>query len=639
MRKLIIALFCSISLHAQVVNKTDNVTATTDTLVIDNGQRDSLKIFKPSIADYRYKTQYGDEKVFDTTFALQKAYELTQYNHEDNFSRIQFNNIGSGFQDLAYKYYPKQNMLVMPTRKSYFITPKEEVKYYDVKTPTTSFIYNSAMRNGASLQSTYTQNFGRKFNFAVQYTGLRSEGFYTNNLAANNSLIFSGRFKSDNGKYEAYAHFLHQNVNNEENGGIKDLDIFLGGDSRFKNRQNLQVNLNNSNSRYSYRRYYLSQSFAPFNPERIPFKLEHTIYHQGNKYYFLVPSQDATYFGEIISGRNSDSRKYSNTLSNTVSLLFDREKFKLKAGVLYEQIELGAENKLTESSEIIGTKWKDNRIGAVGNLRIRLWDKVDLDSDLEYSTGDVFGNYISLQNNFQVEPIEGYFLDGKVNFKSSAPSFNYLVNVSPISGYDYEFNDFSNESILELGAAIGLKWLDANALVNYFRIDNYAYFGSDSKPVQSNTSLNITQIGGEATLSHNKFHLNARLLFQKSLSGEELYPMPSVIGRATLYYQSKAFKNAADLMGGLKVYYFSQFDSREYSPMLNEFILPGSRGYAIGGEPIVDAFINMKVKTMQIFIEGQNLTASFMQNKSYTAPYHPLYDFRLNIGIVWNLFH
>lgn len=124
-----------------------------------------------------------------------------------------------------------------------------------------------------------------------------------------------------------------------------------------------------------------------------------------------------------------------------------------------------------------------------------------------------------------------------------------------------------------------------------------------------------------------------------NLDNKELLPMPGFIGRGNLYWQSKAFKNAAEIMTGLKVYYFSKFASRDFSPVLNEFILPDSRAYSIGGQPIADAYFNLKVKTMQFFIEAQHFNTTFMQNESYTAPYYPIYDFRLNIGIVWHLFH
>ena len=75
-----------------------------------------------------------------------------------------------------------------------------------------------------------------------------------------------------------------------------------------------------------------------------------------------------------------------------------------------------------------------------------------------------------------------------------------------------------------------------------------------------------------------------------------------------------------------------------YKRQLNEFVLP-SNSSAIGGKPIADAYFNMKVKRMMIFAEAQHFTTTFMKNKSFTAPTFPIYDFRLNLGIVWYLFH
>lgn len=638
MRYLLIALLCSIGLSAQIINKTDhNKIRTEDSIVVDNGRKDSLKIFKPTISDYKYRTQFGEEKVFDTTFAVRRSYELTQYNNRDNFGKVQFGNIGAGFQDLVFRLNPEQNLSLLPTNKSHFIIGIDDVKYYDVKTPTTSFVYHSAMRRGAALQSTYTQNFGKSFNIAAEYMGLRSKGFYKNSLTANNRTLFSAHYQMPNGKYEAFAHFLNQNVNAEEYGGIKNLSLFTGGDSRFRNRENLEVNLPGSNSKYGYRRYYFSHSFRPFASEKFPFGVRHTIFYQANKYYFNLGSGDLGAFEATQSGLDPSSKKFSNNLSNTLSVIFDNERFKMDAGVRYQNLKLGYKDLfLTNAPE---RSYTESRIGAVGNLQISLWDKFNLKSFLEMSRGSRFGTYLNSVNNVRFEPWKDYFADVNVDFQSAVPSFNYWVNSSSVLNANYDRSDFKNETVMHIGGKIGLKWFNAQVFANYYRVANYAYFDNAMQPQQSSAGLNVTQLGGEATFDFRKFHLNSRVLFQSHLNGKDMYSVPAFVGRANLYWQSWAFKDAAEIMAGIKVYYFSKFNSREYSPLLNEFVLAGAKGYAIGGQPIVDPYINLRVKTMQFYIEGQNVTATFMQNRSYTAPYYPLYDFRLNIGILWQLFH
>ena len=640
----LILLFVSGASEAQIIKSGDKTILQDDqdSLVIDSGRKDSLKIYKPTINDYTYFTQFSERKVFDTTFSISKAYQFTQYTNLDSFGKIQFANVGSGYQNLVFQTNSEQNLALLPSNKMYGILGVNDVKYYDVKTPTTSFVYHNTIKNGGQLQTTYTQNIGKSFNFAVEYMGLRSQGLYKNSLASNNNTYFSAHYKALNGKYEFFAHYLHQNVNNQENGGIADLSVFTGGDTRFDNRENIEMNLSNVDTRYGYRRYYFSHQFAPFDVEKYPFKVRHTLMHQGNKYYFFQKSLDDYFYQEqsdILEDMPLDSKKYSKNLSNAVSLLWDTSKFNLEAGVRHQNIKFGTNYSQVQGNPVLPKIYDENRLGLVGKLEINLWDKFDLLSNLEYSNGNSFGNYIRSTNFVSFEPIKEYKAEAFVNFQSAAPSFNYLLNYSPYRNYNFDFSGFENQNVLEIGGKINLKYFNSQLFATYYKVDKYAYFDQNHQPKQSESSLDVSQIGGEATFDFNKFHLNTRVLFQSTLTNKELFPAPNFIGRANFYYQSKAFKNAAEIQTGIKLYYFTKFDSRNYSPMLNEFSLADASSYPIGGKPIVDVYFNLKVKRMFFFVEGQQVTTMLMDNRSYTAPYYPIYDFRLNLGIVWYLFH
>jgi len=645
--KYILFILFSLSFvaRAQVVNKADVKLQPKkeDTLVIDSGKKDSLKIFKPTINDYQYQTQFSEKKVFDTVMTFDKTYIFSQQNNKDNFGKVQPANIGSGFNPLVFEVNDEQNLSLLPSNKSYMIIGANDVKYYDVKTPTASFIYHNAMRNGAALKSTYTQNIGKRFNFALEYMGLRSQGLYRNSLAANNNTLFSGHYVSKSGNYELFAHYLHQNVNNQESGGITEDNLFQSGDSNYSNRQNAQVSLASSSSQFSYRRYYLSHQFTPFNAEKFPFSIRHTISHQGNKYYYNQTTPEAYWFSaptDLVNGFPLTTKKYSENFSNTVSLIFNNEKFKLDAGVRYQIIKFGVTDIASINNGFpFPNELKENRIGAVGNLQVKLWDKIQLNSFLEFSNGSQFKSYLKTTNNLKFEPVKDYFVNAKVNFQSAYPSFNYLLNTSVYNNFNYYLENAKNQSVMEVGGSINLKWFKTEIFANYFRIDNYTYFDSNGSPKQSDNSVNISQIGGDATFSFNKFHLNTRLHFQNTLTNKELLPLPGFVGRANFFYQTQAFKKAAEIQAGVKVYYFSKFASREYFPILNEYILPRADSFSIGGQPIADIYINMKVKKMFFFIEGQQIGTVISNNKAYAFPHYPVYDFRLNIGIVWYLFN
>lgn len=641
---LSVILFFSLTVNAQVKNKTDSNQLPKkgeDTLVIDSGTKDSMKIFKPTINDYLYQTQFAEKKVFDTVMTFDKTYIFSQYNNRDNFGRVQVANIGAGFNPISYELNPEQNLALLPTNKSYGILGVNDIHYYDVKTPTATFIYHNAMKNGAALRSSFTQNIGKRFNFSLEYSGLRSQGMYRNSLASNNNTLFSGHYVSKTGNYELFAHYLHQNVNNQENGGIAVDSLFQNGNSDSRNRQNMQVNLASSSSQFSYRRYYLTHQLAPFNSDKIPFKIRHTISHQGNKYYYTQGAPEAFWYEapqQLVPDGPLSSKKYSDNFSNTLSLVWDNEKFKLDAGLRYQILKLGSSQVILPLLEI-PTEIKENRIGAVGNLQIKLFDKFQLNSFLEFSNGSQFGSYLRTANNLKFEPVKDYFVNAKLNFQTAYPSFNYLLNTSIYNNFNYYLQDAKNQTVMEAGGSLNLKWFKTELFVNYFRIENYTYFDMAAMPKQSESSVNISQIGGDATFSYGNFHLNTRLQFQNVLTNKDLLPLPGFIGRANFFYQSKAFKNAAEVQAGIKVYYFSKFASREYFPVLNEYILPGTDSFSIGGQPIADVYFNMKVKKMFFFIEGQQIGTLASHNKAYAFPSYPTYDFRLNIGIVWYLFN
>lgn len=632
MRYVFFALLIGILGRAQV-------TSRDSTVVIDNGTRDSLKIFKPTINDYLHFTQFSEKKIFDTTFTINKYYQFTQFNNKDNFGKIQFSNIGSGFQQLVYENNPEQNLTLLPTRKSSTFLGIKDIQYYDVKTPTTTFHYHNGHRNGGTLQSTYTQNIGKRLNFAIEYMGLRSQGFYQKSSASSNNTISSIHYLTRNGKYEFFAHYIHQNISNEENGGIANLENFIGRDSRFNSRENLTVNLHNTHSKFLARRYYFSHSFTPFNAEKHPFKIKHTIYHQWNRYNYTEENNENYYPSALINSYNTNTYKQSKNLSNTLSITLDREKFRAETGIRHQNLHLETGTPIFLNRTTTDHLLNENRFGVVGDITLKLWDKIDLKSSLEMSKGRQFGNHILSENQLLFEPIKSYFLNVHINLKSSAPSFNYLMNASFYENYNYQFINFKNENILELRTNIQLKWFSTKLFANYFRIDQMAYFNTLGLPQQSNSAVNISQLGGETNFNYGKFHLNTKLLFQTVMNNKELLPLPSFIGRANIYYQNKIFKKAAEIQTGINTYYFSKFASREYLPILNEFVLPSNNSYSIGNRPIADAYINFKVKRMLIYAEAQHFNTTFMKNQSYTAPFYPIADFRLNLGLVWYLFH
>jgi Putative porin len=633
---LFIACLLAMATQAQVQNKTDNNVLKTDTLVVDNGKKDSIKIFKPQRSDYQFSYGRGPKQAFDSIMSIQNFYKYSQYNHRDNFGRLQGSNLGTFYNPLTYEYRPEDALQLVPMGKSFFLKNPNDIKYYDVKTPTTIFKYNSGVSDGVALTTTYTQNWHKKLNFFVEYTGLKSLGNYRRQLAGINHILVGAHYQSPNGKYEAFGHFIHQLVNNEEHGGISDLAIFESGDKRFNNRNNFTVNLINTYSQFTSRRYYLNHDYLFANIyAKLPIKLRHEFNHQVNKYRYFEQSRENFYQpNDVFANLPTYSYAYSHNISNSLVLVADHSAFSAQAGLKHVQVALGSDRAYDLPSGFINQKYTDQRLGFTGSLSTK-YRNYALQSALDYHFGSTFGNLIQWENTAKAEVLSGYPLQLHANYYSHKPSFNLMYSPNFYQNYAF-YNPAKLQNTILLGGQIESKKYRTTLGLDYQTVVNYSYFDAELNAQQA-PNLNIIKISADQLSSYKQFYFHSQLILQRILGDQSVLPLPTAIVRLNAYYQNTMFKNAAEVQLGLKINYQTRFNAREFLPLYNELVLP-SNAHAIGGIPILDAYANMKVQNFTIYLEAQHLNRLLLANKSYTAPFYPYGDFRLSLGIVWYLF-
>jgi hypothetical protein len=103
-----------------------------------------------------------------------------------------------------------------------------------------------------------------------------------------------------------------------------------------------------------------------------------------------------------------------------------------------------------------------------------------------------------------------------------------------------------------------------------------------------------------------------------------------------LYFTDRLFKKALFLQTGFTVQYFTAYNLNAYDPILAEFYV--QNGEEIGGFPMIDFFVNMKVRQTRIFFKAEHLNSGFTGNDFFSAPGYPYRDFNVRFGIVWNFF-
>lgn len=561
-----------------------------------------------------------------------------------------FPNFGQTFNPLSYVERDFR-LDLLPQGKSFNYLSAADIKYYNVKTPMTEFVFENGLREGQYLSTVFSQNLTPGFNYAVRYRGLRSVGRYANSLAANNAFIASVNYNSKNERFKIWSHYASQNIDNAENGGISDLNEFIhDAEMSTTNRQNITVNLNSAHTEFDSRRFHLGGSYGLFGKSKTdstansaPILLKNVFTYEKQKYFYREKQAETYFDSPVFADLGRRNLKSFENLQNVTSIEFKwGDKLLVETGLKYENLILYGEGELVQGLINIPKQIDDHLIGGVGKLYFDWNDKLSVDADAEFKSGEIFKSQYKLNASLDIQPLEGYHLIAGGLIESSFPSLNLFYNQSFYKDFNYYNYGFDNTNTQKLYGNIELNKLNTSFSASLYNIENYVYVDTDFRPKQLSDGVSLFQIKGDVLIPYRKFNLSATVQYQKVTQNAGFLPLPDLIARASVYWQGRVFDNKAEVQIGLNANYFSEFQSREFFPVINEFMLqranPDFGIQKIGGFPILDFFVNMKVQRMRIYLRADHFNSLWGENNYYSAPFVPFRDFKVQIGVKWYLF-
>lgn len=639
--------------YSQVQTREENRDAVRDSLQAF-GQRevaeDSLEIHTPEISNYTYwRSPDLKPSVVDTTLTIQSFYDQN-FTQKDQFGNMYFPNFGQTFNPLIYRSKAFRLQL-LPTGKSFNYLYPDQIRYYNVKTPMTEFVYENGLREGQYLSTTFTQNLGPNFNYSVRYRGLRSSGRYRNNLAANNAFIATINFQTKNKRFGLWTHYASQNINDDENAGIEDLNEFENDDEmQTTNRQNIRVNLKDAYTKFDSRRFLLGADYRllgrkPSDTLTVakPLILKNVFVYEKQKYLYAEPQPEDYYASSVFGEMERRNLLSFETLTNTSTVEFKwGERMLLEAGVLFESLKLFSPQSLDRGLVHIPGSINDNLLGGTGRFMFDWNEKIKLNAEAEFKSGDIYKNQYYVKGVLSLQPLAGYFLEGGAVVQSAFPSLNLYYHQSFYKDFNYYNYSFDNVNTQQLFGRLKLDRIRTTVEGNLYNVENYVFVNRDFRPQQVSSGISLFQIKTENLISWQKFNLMTTLEYQKVTQNKDLLPLPDFVGRASLYWQSPVFENKAEMQVGINVSYFTEFKSREFFPVINEFMLqrenPDFGIQKIGNFPIFDIFLNLKVDRMRIYIRADHINSTWGKNNYYSAPFVPFRDFKFQFGVKWYLF-
>ena len=588
---------------------------------------------------YKIYTLKRDTTYVDTSLTIQSEYKYNLL-RKDIFGLLPFVNEGHVYNTLDFSL---QNKTFYPDfgfkAKHFNYLQVDDIKYYSVPTPLTELYFKTVMEQGQALDAFLSVNTKSNLNFSIAYKGLRSLGKYVNSLTSSGNFRFTTSYFTIDNRYNLNTHFTGQDISNQENGGIVNLNEFETSEAPYNQRDRVKVYFTDATSLLKGNRFFVDHSFklSKSNPNGLLIK--HQFNHEYKFFQFTQPTESSR-FGTTLTNDIKDKVRY-NHFYNKLAVAYTTKSFgnleffldDNNYNYFYKSVVFNSDGSIAVPNAISD---RINMIG--GNYNYSLYG-VDFKLNLAQT--------ISNQSVSNVEVGAAYRIDkdNHVSFNyqklNSIPNLNYTLFQSGYVDYNWS-NNFKNEKLSQFDFSAKTKWVNLSA--TYKIMNDYLYFDNIQntlttltvKPFQYDQTINYFSLKASKEFKYRNFALDNTLLYQEVQQSNQVLNVPQFVTRNTLYYTGYVFKKAMQIQTGITLQYFTKYFANDYNPLIGEFYVQNET--KIGDFPMLDFFINARIRQTRIFLKAEHFNSSFTGYDYYTAPNYPYRDFMIRFGLVWNFF-
>ena len=597
------------------------------------GDSISIEVFKFDIEKLKKFNINYDTILLDTTLNINKFYEFN-FRRKDNFELIKPINVGQSYNNLSYVLNESNYPIIGYNANKTQLQSSDDIYFYDVAYPMTELLFKTVFSQGQLTDVLFTTNVNRKLNFSLGFKALRSLGKYQNSLSGSKSFTFTYNYNSK--KFSSKSFYLSQKLEKHESGGLSLISIndFESKDPVFNERSKLNVKFEDAVNIYFQRDFYSHNTLMLSNNKK-KFSLNHTLHYVtvNNSYNQSLINN---YYGTLIGGITTVDDKFKfRSINNKIS--FDISNFIFdfaEIGLInfnYEYFNLNSSNvKIKENSNLFSLKLSKN------------FKILDLDFDLQKKiSGDRIGDRL----NIVLRPAKRYNLDLNIKLSSvkSHPGLiydNYYSGFSDVNWTNH--NDLVNTSSILINY-INKKF--GQFSLSGYLINNYFYVSTENSNIESYIPL-INQAEFDIKLFKlkyvknfifGKFSMNNSFLVQNVNQKDNILNIPDFVYRNSFFISEKIFKNVLEIQSGFNFKIFSKFFINEYNPVISTFHVQDKR--KIGGFPIIDFFLNAKIRQTRLFFIFEHINSSLSENNFFSTASTPYRDSNFRFGLNWNLFN
>jgi hypothetical protein len=635
-----------------------------------NNKKDSIK-YGPNTTRIFY-----EEDVFLSKPNLYRSLDTTITNLQ-RYSYLQRNlnmyqdagNMGTPLRSIYYQT-PEQigTNLGYQGYDLYTLRP-QEMRFYNTMSPVTDLYVGQGGNFRSIITVRFARNINPLWNVGIFYHRVGANKIYGKASQRNdpqtllNNYGFHTNFFSRNQRYKLLATFSYYDQTVLETAGNRIFDNNI--DSLLTiNDGGLQFNLDKVDATQNRRHVRIYQQLAVF--DTVKFQFYHTLEYikQFNAYNdkdfgyatYLANSakpaeertrSNAEYYASFFPNRAVGATKFpyfnAATFSGEIPFKSEYTSFDNKVGLkgrvnkfiyaTYAQIKMYA---LEQSSikpsnntifrDTIFSRNIPSEFFVGGTLRYEFNDSMRLDSRLDYLIG---GDY-RIKAVFQ----RGLWQAGYER-TSYRPTLMQRRFYSPFLQWDKNLSNTEADKIFG-SVALKLPYVQLNPYASVTNLKDLIYYDTVAVLQQNSSSLQLLQVGLNATAKWRKWNMISNIVFTRS-TGADVFRVPQWLVNAQVFYESNLFKSALFAQLGVDAHWKSAYYANSYMPVTQEFYLQNR--FLVENYVNVDVFANFKIKRVLLFVKINNALQSIVTGDGYyNTPVFIGQARGLELGVNWLFF-
>lgn len=643
-RALIYITFLSVSLNAfaqegNIREKDDTVTHVSRQYKLNDTFTETIDIPLDTLVDtfHRYKKTEGISPFFQS-----------------------LGNYGLPYVEIDFFDRPVDPEYFIYRHLRYLMHHAGNKLYVDTQVPFTELRWNYGGERQLAEQTLgvrHAQNVNRVFNIGLDLDIIYSLGQYNYQKSDNRAFTIHASYLGN--KYKAFASWSINSLKSYENGGVADLSVLdqyetrdvpvnLGGlNKAISTVKNMNLQVIQKYTVGGGEKDALADSTQIEKKRGLSGTFSHIFeYEKGRRIYEdLAPGigfYDSLYINESVT---YDSL-YARVLKNTLRFDFntgEKAKFQLGIGV-------GAINEQNIFAQIIpahdeeipadSVRWKESSNALLGTLFNRIGEKFGWRADGKlYFTGLRAGDF-ELKGN-----ITKSFNEGEK--KSELVARGSVLNTGPAwwlsswgSNHFEWSNNFNSEFRINLGGSYYYPGVNFNAGIDYALITNMFYFNNEAVPEQHDGVISVISGRLNKNFSLWKFRFDNSILVQKS-SDNGILNLPLICARSAFYFDHEFHFNITggklQTQLGFEAEYNTAYYSYSYMPATGIFYVQDE--IQTGNYPVIDVFLNIKLKRTRIFVGFDHVNYGLMGYDYFISPYYPMNIRMFKYGIAWTFYN